>query len=119
MDKLTIGVIGAGSISDMHLQSYQKNQRVQLYAICDSNVQRAEEKAKKYSIPNYYSEYQALLSEEKIDAVSICTWNHSHAEIAIAALRAGKHVLVEKPLCTTVEEAQQIEETVKQTGKVL
>ncbi|PGV50316.1 Gfo/Idh/MocA family protein [Bacillus sp. AFS037270] len=119
MGKLKIGVIGAGSISDMHLQSYQKNERAELYAICDKNTERAEEKANKYGAARVYGDYRSLLADQDIDAVSICTWNHSHAEIAIAALKAGKHVLVEKPLSTTVAEARQIEETVKQTGKIL
>ncbi|MFJ5760313.1 Gfo/Idh/MocA family protein [Neobacillus sp. NPDC093182] len=119
MGKLKIGVIGAGSISDMHLQSYVKNERVELYAVCDMNEERAEEKAKQYGAATFYGDYPSLLANKEIDAVSICTWNNSHAEIAIAALNAGKHVLVEKPLCTTVEEAKKIQETVKQTGKVL
>ncbi|KKI92492.1 oxidoreductase [Bacillus sp. SA1-12] len=119
MSKLRVGVIGAGSISDMHLQSYEKNENVELVAVCDLNIIRAEEKATRYGASTYYSDFQSLLADETIDAVSICTWNHSHAEIAIASLKAGKHVLVEKPLCTTVEEAKEIEETVKHTGKVL
>lgn len=117
--KMKIGVIGAGSISDMHLQSYEKNQGVELKAICDLNRDRAEEKAIRYGIAKRYDCYIALLEDKEIDAVSICTWNHSHAEISIAALKAGKHVLVEKPLCTSVEEAKKIEETVKKTGKIL
>ena len=66
-----------------------------------------------------YNDYQELLENEEIDAVSICTWNNSHAEIAVAALEAGKHVLVEKPLSMTVEEALQVEATVEKTGNIL
>src|SRR5690625_3600993 len=64
------------------------------------------------------TEAVALLNGS-IDAVSICTWNDTHAEISIAALEAGKHVLVEKPLSMTVEEAEAVEEAVKRSGKVL
>ncbi|WP_257348885.1 Gfo/Idh/MocA family protein [Pseudalkalibacillus decolorationis] len=119
MGKLKIGVIGAGSISDMHFQSYQKNNEVEIYAICDMNEQRAQEKTNKYGAEKYYTHYKNLLEDPQVDAVSICTWNNSHAEISIAALKAGKHVLIEKPLCKTVEEAHQIEEAVKESGKVL
>jgi predicted dehydrogenase len=119
LKKLKIGVIGAGSISELHLGSYQKNQQVKLVAICDQNEQRAKEKAKQYGAAKSYVDYRSLLADEEIDAVSICTWNNSHAEIAIAALNAGKNVLVEKPLCTSVEEAKLIEETVRRTGKLL
>ncbi|MFC0470404.1 Gfo/Idh/MocA family protein [Halalkalibacter kiskunsagensis] len=119
MEKIKIGVIGVGSISDSHLQSYVKNEQAELVAVCDKNAERAQAKAEKYNASKIYSDYHLLLEDKEIDAVSICTWNNSHAPIAIAALKAGKNVLVEKPLCTTVEEAKQIEETVKDTGKLL
>ncbi|WP_191565917.1 Gfo/Idh/MocA family protein [Metabacillus idriensis] len=119
MSKLKIGVIGAGSISEMHLQSYENNDFAELYAICDLNEERAHEKEKKYNASKVYYDHESLLADQEIDAVSICTWNNSHAEIAIAALDAGKHVLVEKPLCTTVADALKIEEAVKRSGKLL
>lgn len=119
MSKMKIGIIGAGSISDMHLQAYDKNEEAELYAICDLNQQRAEDKAKQYQIPNVYTNYHDLLANPEVEAVSICTWNNSHAEISIAALRAGKHVLVEKPLCRTVEEAKAMQDAVRESGKVL
>lgn len=114
-----IGVIGAGSISEMHLGSYYKNSDAVITAICDLNEERARAKAEKYNIPNVYTDYRELLANPDIDAISICTWNNSHAEISIAALRAGKHVLCEKPLSKTVEEALAVEQAVKESGKVL
>ncbi|OXM86669.1 Gfo/Idh/MocA family protein [Paenibacillus rigui] len=116
---MNIGVIGAGSISDMHLQAYEKQEGVKLYAICDLKEQRAKDKAKQYDIEHVYTDYRELLANPDIEAVSICTWNNTHAEISIAALRAGKHVLVEKPLCRSVEEARLIQEAVTETGKLL
>lgn len=114
-----IGVIGAGSISDMHFQGYQAHSDAILLAVCDLNEQRAMDKAKQYDIPHVYTDYHELLANPEIDAVSICTWNNSHAEISIAALRAGKHVLVEKPLCRTVAEAEAVLAAVRETGKTL
>lgn len=119
MKQLNIGVIGAGSISDMHFQSYKNNSSVKISAVCDLNEQRARLKADTYGAAGVYTDYRKLLTDEAIDAVSICTWNNSHAEIAIAALEAGKHVLVEKPLCQTVAEAEQIEAAVQRSEKVL
>jgi predicted dehydrogenase len=119
MKKLNIGVIGAGSISALHLQSYQNNERVNLYAVCDLNDERAKTKAKTYGATKVYTDYHELLADPLLEAVSICTWNNSHAEIAIAALDAGKNVLVEKPLCKTVEEALKVQEAVKRSGKLL
>lgn len=119
MGKVRVGVIGAGSISDMHLQSYRKNVDAELYAVCDLDQARAKEKAEKYGAPKHYGNHKDLLKDAEIDAVSICTWNNSHAEIAMEALKAGKHVLVEKPLTTSVEKAKEVEKTVKETGKLL
>lgn len=119
MNMLKVGVIGIGSISDMHIQAYQKNDQVELVAFCDLHEERLAEKGKQYGVEKLYNNHQALLADQEIDAVSICTWNDSHAEIAIAALEAGKHVLVEKPVSMTVEEAERIEEAVKKSNKIL
>ncbi|MCD9021673.1 Gfo/Idh/MocA family protein [Cohnella silvisoli] len=118
MSKINIGVIGTGSISSLHLSSYQNNPDAQIYAICDVNLGRAEKTVEQYNAKKAYSDYRELLQDPDIDGVSICTWNNTHAEIAIAALNAGKHVLVEKPLCRTVEEALRIEESVRLNGKI-
>lgn len=119
MEKMKIGVIGAGSISGVHLEAYHNNPEVEIYAICDLNEERAKAKAEKYGASKVFTDYNELLALPEIEAVSVCTWNNSHAPISIAALNAGKNVLVEKPLCKTVEEALQVEEAVKRSGKVL
>lgn len=119
MSKLKVGVIGVGGISDSHLQSYRNNPDVELVAVCDLSEERADRQAVKFGVPHRYTDYRKLLARQDLDAVSICTWNAVHAEISIAALEAGKHVLVEKPLCTTVEEALRIERAVRTSGKVL
>ncbi|KRE47432.1 Gfo/Idh/MocA family protein [Paenibacillus sp. Soil724D2] len=119
MSKVRIAVIGAGSISEMHLKSYQNNPDTELYAICDLNEERAKAKAEKYGITRIYTDYKELLADPGVDAVSICTWNNSHAPISIAALDAGKNVLTEKPLCKTVNEALAVEEAVHRSGKTL
>jgi predicted dehydrogenase len=119
MNKLKIAVIGLGSISDVHLNSYQQNPDAEIYAVCDMNEERARKKAKEFGAEKSYFDYHEALADKAIDAVSICTWNKTHAEISIAALEAGKHVLVEKPLSRTVEEALLIQEAVNRSGKIL
>lgn len=116
---LKVGVIGVGSISVSHINAYLKNEKVELVALCDIHEERLKEKGKQYGVEALYTSHKELLKNDEIDAVSICTWNDSHAEIAIDALEAGKHVLVEKPLSMTVEEALAIEEAVERSGKVL
>ncbi|AXI10550.1 oxidoreductase [Oceanobacillus zhaokaii] len=116
---LKVGVIGVGSISEQHIKPYLANEQVELLALSDINETRLIAKGALYGVTELYSDYRELLKNEAIDAVSICTWNNAHAEIAIAALEAGKHVLVEKPLSMTVEEAEAVEAAVEKTGKVL
>ena len=116
---LKVGVIGVGSISELHIKPYLENDQAELVALCDLNEERLAEKGELYGVNSLYTDYQELLKNEEIDAVSICTWNNSHAEIAVAALEAGKHVLVEKPLSMTVEEALQVEAAVEKTGNIL
>jgi predicted dehydrogenase len=119
MSKLKIGVVGAGSISESHLNSYKNNADAEIYAICDLNEERARQKAEKFGASRVFTDYKEMLALPEIDAISVCTWNNSHAPISIAALNAGKHVLCEKPLCRTVEEAFEVEEAVRKSGKVL
>ena len=116
---LKVGVIGGGSISEFHINPYIENEKAQLFALCDSNKERLASAGEKYGVTNLYNTYQELLQNSEIDAVSICTWNNTHAEIAIAALESGKHVLVEKPLSLNVEEALAVEAAVKKSGKIL
>lgn len=119
MSTIGIGVIGAGSISAMHLNAYRNNPQATVYAVCDLNEERARKAAEEYGAIKVYTDYRELLADPGVEAVSICTWNNSHAEISIAALKAGKNVLLEKPLCRTVEEALQIEKAVEESGKIL
>ncbi|MYL55945.1 Gfo/Idh/MocA family protein [Virgibacillus halodenitrificans] len=116
---LKVGVIGVGSISQFHIEPYLSNEKVELVALCDINENRLMEKGKKYGVEKLYKDFNELVKDKEIDAVSICTWNNSHAEIAISAMEAGKHVLVEKPLSMSVEEALAVQETQKKTGKLL
>ncbi|UHA76109.1 Gfo/Idh/MocA family protein [Paenibacillus sp. 481] len=119
MSKVRIALIGAGSISDNHLAGYAENKEADIVAICDLNEERARAKADKYGATKVFTDYKELLADQEIDAVSICTWNNTHAHIAIAALEAGKHVLVEKPLCKTVEDALAVQTAQQKSGKTL
>lgn len=119
MAKLKVGVIGVGSISSMHINSYINNPNVELIALCDINEERLKEKALKYNIKNTFTDYREMLNMKDLDAVSICTWNNFHAPISIYALKKGKHVLCEKPLCMTVNEALEIQKVASETKKVM
>ena len=117
--KLNVGVIGAGSISKNHLTYYKENPDVNLIAISDLNEELARDKKEQFGLQYYVTDYQTLLADPSIDAVSIATPTFTHARIVIDALRAGKHVLCEKPPAMNATEAQQCAQTAKETGKLL
>ncbi len=119
MTRVTIGVIGTGAIARSHLDAYADNSEAELIAVSDINLDRARSVAEKYGAPRAYSDPNQLLADPGIDAVSVCTWNDSHAKWAVAALRAGKHVLVEKPMSRTYAEAAELEREVAATDRIL
>lgn len=116
---LKVGVIGGGSISEYHLKPYFENSNVEIVAICDSDERRLHALGKKYCVEKLYLKVSEFLANEEIDAISICTWNNSHAEIAIQALQKNKHVLLEKPLSLNLDEAYAVEAAVKESNKIL
>ncbi len=119
MEKVRVGIIGAGSISTVHTAAYQKLDNVVITAVCDINEERAREFAKRNNVPHVFTDYKEMLKLEELDAVSVTTWNNGHAPISIEALKAGKHVLCEKPLALNAQEAQEIVKTAEETGKLL
>lgn len=117
--KIRIGLIGAGNIcQNAHIPAYLKQSDVELVAVCDLNEQRAKEVAAKYNIKHVARTIEDLVALDDVDAVSICVWNNAHARAALAAVKAGKHVLCEKPMATTVAEAQAMHDASKAGGKV-
>ena len=120
MEKLKIGIIGVGSISECHISGYLKREDCELYAFCDINEQRLKEKGEKYGITRLYTDKDKMLAEcPQLDAVSVCTWNCAHAECSIAALKAGKNVLCEKPMAMNSKEAAEMKKAADESGKLL
>lgn len=116
---IRVGIIGCGKIAQVrHIPEYLDNPNVQLSAVYDINSHRAKEWAEKYQCKAYDS-VEALLADPAIDAVSVCTANLVHAEITVAALKAGKHVLCEKPMATTLEDCEAMVAAADAAGKVL
>ncbi|WP_114853903.1 Gfo/Idh/MocA family protein [Brachybacterium sp. YJGR34] len=119
MTTFRVGVIGAGSIAQSHLTAYAENPDVTLVAVADMNLERAQSVAEQYGAERAYADPHELLASEDIDGVSICTWNNSHAAWAIAAIEAGKHVLVEKPIARTLSEALEIQRIAEANDRVV
>ncbi|WP_127584587.1 Gfo/Idh/MocA family protein [Paenibacillus koleovorans] len=122
MTRLRVGIIGCGGIATIkHLPSLAKQPQVDIVAFCDQSQRSAETAAEKFGAAGrqVYTDYRELLKDESIDVIHVCTPNDSHAEISIAALEAGKHVMCEKPMAKTAADARRMLETSKRTGKKL
>lgn len=120
MKKLKVAVIGVGNISQCHIHAYLQNENVELYALCDIDEKILKAAGERYGITRLYTDEAAMLNElPEIDAVSVCTWNSAHAPCSIMALRAGKHVLCEKPMALNAEEAEQMRAAAEESGKKL
>lgn len=116
-NKLRIGLIGAGWPSWQHMKGYQKIDEVELVSLSDINDERLNQVADEYGVPKRYVSYQEMLEKENLDAVSVCTPNALHSEMSIACMEAGAHVLCEKPMAATVNQARAIVESRDKTGR--
>ena len=119
---VNVGIIGCGGIANgKHLPSLSKLPNVRLVAFCDIIVERAEKAAKEYGAPGakVYVDYRELLKDESIEVVHVLTPNREHADISIAALYAGKHVMCEKPMAKTAADAKRMLDAARDTGKKL
>ena len=118
MEKMRVGVIGCGAISGNHFHALQKTENAYLAAVCDIDKEKMEKAAAEQGVKGY-QDYRELLRQPDLDAVHICVPHYLHAEISIAALKAGKHVLCEKPMGTSLQEAQAMVAASRESGKAL
>ena len=121
MNKIRLGIIGTGGISNSHVKAYKQMDDVEIVAGADIIPGKAREALDRWELPDAkaFENTQEMLDTMELDAVSVCTYNTAHAECAIQAMRAGCHVLLEKPMTVTLEDAQEIRRVEKETGKIL
>ena len=117
--KIRLGMIGAGGFANVHLNGIKQLDFVEMVAISDIILENAKEKAEKYHIPHYYQDHMELLAREDIDAVTLPLPDQVHARIAIDAMRAGKHVLCEKPMALDLDECKEMVKVARETGMQL
>ncbi len=119
--KLKVGIIGTGWIAEAHIESLKQMPDVDIVAAADLIPGKAEAFMKRYGVEGvrFYPSHKEMLDAEQLDAVNICTYNATHAECAIYALQKGVNVLLEKPMCVTIEEAADIMRAEKASGKIL
>lgn len=118
-DEIRAGVIGSGWPSLQHINGYRKCKNVEVVSICDLNRLRLNEVAREYGIKGRYESFEEMLERERLDVLSICTPNFLHAPMAISAMKKGVHVLCEKPMASTVNEAQMMLEVQRVSGMIL
>jgi predicted dehydrogenase len=117
---LRVGVIGAGAAAQvMHIPTLKKTDGIELVALCDRDPEKVARVAQKFQIPRAYSRIDELLAGDDVDAVDICTPNFLHAPMALAALEAEKHVLCERPLARSAEEAGAMAKAAKKADRML
>ncbi len=119
--KVGIGIIGTGMIANYaHMPGYSKLEReCSIVAAADINPEALGKAAEKFNIPKTYSNYKDLLKDPDVEAVSICVPNYFHMEPTIAALKAGKHVICEKPLSRNGDESRKMVKAAADSGKIL
>ncbi|WP_158867111.1 Gfo/Idh/MocA family protein [Leifsonia sp. AG29] len=114
-----IGLIGAGGIAGAHVAGYKRNPETITFAAVADPVRANAEARAEGTAAAIYADYATMLAEADIDAVDICLPHHLHKDAIVAAARAGKHILCEKPLCVTREEADEVSAAVAESGVTL
>ena len=120
--KLKAAIIGTGWIAEAHIDEYKKMPDVEMVAMADLVDGKAQAFAERFGVENvhFYKDHKELIDNEPdLDLVSICTYNKTHAECAIYALEHGVNVILEKPMCVTMDEAAAIMKAEKESGKIL
>ncbi len=121
--KVRVGIIGTGWIAEAHIRNYKTMPDVEIVAGADLVPGKAEAFFKRFEVEGVkcYGSHKEMLDDEslKLDAVSICTYNCTHAECAIYALKKGVNVMLEKPMCVTLEEGIEIMKAEKESGKII
>ena len=117
---IRVGIIGAGGISESHANGYlQLSNQVEIVAVADLDYERAQLAADRWGVKHAFADYRQMLKLNQIDAVSVCTFTKAHCQPSIDALEADKHVLVEKPMAATVDEAVRMVQASQKNNKIL
>ncbi|OUS75438.1 oxidoreductase [Paenibacillus sp. MY03] len=120
MKPMKVAVIGSGQIAtSRHIPAYTRSKQAEIKYIVDPILERAQAAAEQFGIPIATASLDDVLSDPEVTAVSVCTPNHTHAPVSIAALEAGKHVLCEKPAALSYAEALRMKEAADRTGNIL
>lgn len=119
MSNMKIGIIGTGNIGREHIKAFQQMENISVHAVTDTYVPGAKQVAAQFEIPHVYTTAADMLNDSSIDAVVVCVPNKFHAELTIMALEHGKHVLLEKPMALSLEDAKSIVRAQQASGQIV
>src|SRR5215470_20286006 len=121
MEKIRAGFIGAGRISDLHAIEYVSNPRAEIVAVCDADAAIARRQAARWGVPDrfVFTDYAQLLAREEVNLVEVLLPHHLHHPATLAALAAGKHVSVQKPMALNLVQADEMIAAARRAGRVL
>jgi predicted dehydrogenase len=118
-DTVRLGVLGAGNIADLNVAGYLEHPRCDVVAVCEIDPDLGRDAAKRWGVPRVYTDMSDLLADDEVDAVEILTPTHLHHAHVRAALEAGKHVSVQKPITNSVDEAMELARLAEASGLTL
>ncbi|WP_161993049.1 Gfo/Idh/MocA family protein [Sediminibacillus terrae] len=110
---INFGVVGCGRVARVHTEAIAAAADANLYALCDTGEQRIRQYADRYPIKAVFTDFEEMLGDPAIDVINICTPHGLHAEMAVKSIEAGKHVMIEKPLALSLDEADRVIETAR------
>lgn len=117
MSELLVGIVGTGWVSGEHISAFETNPNTKVVALCGRSEEKARAKATECGLDcGFYTDYEAMLAHPGLDIISIATPPNLHAEQAVAAAKAGKHILLEKAMATTLEDIRAIRDAVAEAG---
>jgi len=116
MREINVAIVGCGFVANDHLRAWKKVREARVISVCDLNETIAKNTAELWKIPHYYTSFSELIKYSNLNLVDICTPPQTHASLAVQAMEAGFHVLLEKPMTMTVEDAEKIVRCQKTTG---
>ncbi len=117
MRDLNVGVVGLGWVAGAHIETFKSVAGANVTAVCSRRELKESELAKQFGVPlRTYTSYEEMLADPSVDVVDICTPHPQHAKQAIVAARAGKHLIIEKPICLTYDEAREVRKAIHKAG---
>ena len=108
MNEIGVGIIGSGFVADIHAESFRQVPNARVVGVASPSEERVARFSERHGIARWHTDYRALLEQPEVDVVTLCLPNDLHCQATVDAAAAGKHVICEKPLCTTLEEADRM-----------